>query len=241
MNKKQIHYCWFGRGELPELAIRCINSWKKQMPDYEIIEWNEDNFDVRMIPYSSAAYDAKKYAFVSDYARFWVLYHYGGIYLDTDVELLQPLDDIISQGPFLGCERDGVNEHTNFIAVNPGVGMYAEAKMPFYENLLAKYKQMEFNTDVSKIPTIVDHTTNALLEHGLVKTDQIQNVCGINVYPKEYFCPKSIITGETKITRNSYSIHHFNGSWQTGMQKLKLGVWFVLRRMKDLISKLKPR
>lgn len=106
MIPKIIHYCWFGRGPLPELAQKCIASWKKYLPDYEIKEWNEDNFDVNIIPYTAEAYAEKKYAFVSDYARFWVLYKYGGIYFDTDVEVIRPLDDIIAKGNFMGCETD---------------------------------------------------------------------------------------------------------------------------------------
>ena len=95
MIPKIIHYCWFGRNPLPQSAIKCINSWKKFFPDYEIKEWNEQNFDVNIIPYTSEAYQAKKYAFVSDYARMWVLYNYGGIYFDTDVEVIKPMKDIV--------------------------------------------------------------------------------------------------------------------------------------------------
>ena len=106
MIPKIIHYCWFGRNPLPELALKCIASWKKYMPDYEIKEWNEDNFDVNIIPYTAEAYAQKKYAFVSDYARFWILYRYGGIYFDTDVEVIRPIDDIIARGNFMGFETD---------------------------------------------------------------------------------------------------------------------------------------
>lgn len=106
MIPKIIHYCWFGRGPLPELAQKCITSWKKYLPDYEIKEWNEDNFDVNIIPYTAEAYKAKKYAFVSDYARFWILYKFGGIYFDTDVEVIRPIDDIVERGNFMGFETD---------------------------------------------------------------------------------------------------------------------------------------
>jgi len=106
MIPKVIHYCWFGRNPLPSLAIKCIESWRKYLPDYEIKEWNEDNFDVNIIPYTQEAYQVGKYAFVSDYARFWILYKYGGLYFDTDVEVIKPMDDIIARGPFMGCEKD---------------------------------------------------------------------------------------------------------------------------------------
>ena len=109
MIPKKIHYCWFGRGPLPDLAKKCIASWRKYLPEYEIKEWNEDNFDVHCIPYCSEAYDAGKYAFVSDYARFKILYEYGGLYFDTDVEVIKAMDDIISRGPFMGCVRVGGN------------------------------------------------------------------------------------------------------------------------------------
>ena len=106
MIPKKIHYCWFGRNPLPESALKCIESWRKYLPDYEIIEWNEDNFDVNSIPYTQQAYAARKYAFVSDYARFKILYEHGGLYFDTDVEVIKPMDDIVADGPFMGFEID---------------------------------------------------------------------------------------------------------------------------------------
>ena len=121
MIPKVIHYCWFGRNPLPESAIRCINSWKKFFPDYEIKEWNEDNFDVNIIPYTSEAYEAKKYAFVSDYARMWILYHYGGLYFDTDVEVIKNMDDIVAKGSFMGIEVE--YSEGSIMSVNPGLGL----------------------------------------------------------------------------------------------------------------------
>ena len=124
MIPKIIHYCWFGRNPLPELARKCIASWRKYLPDYEIKEWNEDNFDVNIIPYTAEAYAQKKYAFVSDYARFWILYRYGGIYFDTDVEVIRPLDDIIARGCFMGFETDPAPKQNGVDAcVNPGLGL----------------------------------------------------------------------------------------------------------------------
>lgn len=114
---KIIHYCWFGGKPLPKSAIKCINSWKKLFPDYEIREWNESNFDVNMIPYTKEAYVAKKYAFVSDFARFWILHEYGGIYFDTDVEVIRPMTDILLKGAYFGME--------NYSSINPGLGMAA--------------------------------------------------------------------------------------------------------------------
>ena len=133
MIPKVIHYCWFGHNPLPESAVKCINSWRKFMPDYEIKEWNEDNFDVNAIPYTAEAYQMKKYAFVSDYARFWILYQYGGLYFDTDVELIKPIDDIVEKGPFMGIEETCKIIPVNLVGyplVNPGLGISVEQGYP---------------------------------------------------------------------------------------------------------------
>ena len=122
MIPKVIHYCWFGRNPLPPFAVKCIESWKKFLPGYEIKEWNEDNFDVNIIPYTQEAYEARKYAFVSDYARFYILYHHGGIYFDTDVEVIKSIDDIIERGAFMGCENEAKPGATA-LAVAPGLGL----------------------------------------------------------------------------------------------------------------------
>ena len=128
MIPKVIHYCWFGHNPLPNMAVRCIESWRKYLPDYEIKEWNEDNFDVNMVPYTQEAYAEKKYAFVSDYARFWIIYNFGGLYFDTDVEIIKPLDEVVGKGPFMGCEQDYMPTENGTIvrgtgaAVNPGLG-----------------------------------------------------------------------------------------------------------------------
>ena len=122
MIPKVIHYCWFGRNPLPPFAVKCIESWKKFLPGYEIKEWNEDNFDVNIIPYTQEAYEARKYAFVSDYARFYILYHHGGIYFDTDVEVIKSIDDIIERGAFMGCENEAKPGATA-LAVGPWPGL----------------------------------------------------------------------------------------------------------------------
>ena len=139
MIPKVIHYCWFGRNTLPPLAVKCIESWKKYFPDYEIKEWNEENFNVNIIPYTKEAYEMKKYAFVSDYARFWILYHYGGLYFDTDVEVIRPMDDIIDKGPFMGCEKNIDNNGETILAVAPGLGLGANPGLGLYSELLQLY------------------------------------------------------------------------------------------------------
>ena len=148
MIPKIIHYCWFGRNPLPELALRCIESWKKFLPDYEIKEWNEDNFDVNIIPYTAQAYKAKKYAFVSDYARFWILYQYGGVYFDTDVEVIKPMEEFIKQGSFMGCENgaDGGG-----LRVAPGLGLGVESGSELYKEILDKYASFSFYNLLPKV------------------------------------------------------------------------------------------
>ena len=135
MIPQKIHYCWFGRNSLPESTQKCIASWRKYLPGYEIIEWNEDNFDVNSIPYTAQAYEAKKYAFVSDYARFKILYEHGGIYFDTDVEVIRPMDDIIAAGAFMGFEIDPCTERPSG-AVNPGLGLAASHGHSLYRTIL---------------------------------------------------------------------------------------------------------
>lgn len=207
---KIIHYCWFGRNPLPELAKKCIESWKKFLPDYEIKEWNEDNYDVRKIPYIAQAYDAKKYAFVSDFARFDILYKYGGVYFDTDVEVIKPLDDILEHGAFAGVERAG-----DAGSLNAGLGIASPAASPVYKEILDSYKESSFvKADGSlDLTTVVTRVSNIFKKHGLKDVDEIQEVAGVTVYPAEYFCPKNFETGELHITENTRTIHWFDGSW----------------------------
>ena len=148
MIPKTIHYCWFGGNPLPKLAMKCINSWKKYFPDYTIIEWNEHNYDISKIPYIAEAYKAKKYAFVSDYARFDILYQCGGLYFDTDVEVIKPFDDILSHGPFMGCEIDGGEKEIN---VAPGLGIAASPGLGIYKHIIDFYATQHFLKDDGSI------------------------------------------------------------------------------------------
>lgn len=221
---KVIHYCWFGGNPLPPLAEKCIASWKKFLPDYEIKRWDESNFDVNMIPYTKEAYEAKKYAFVSDFARFWILYNYGGVYFDTDVEVIKPFDDILAQGPFMGCENNVIEgQDPSKLNVAPGLGLAVEAKNNTYKELIDLYKTLHFkNPDGSNnLTTIVDYTTGYFCNRGLRNTNEIQNIEGINIYPREYFCPRDSETHKLKITDKTHSIHHYQASWVTGYPKFK--------------------
>lgn len=240
MIPKIIHYCWFGRNPLPPLALKCIDSWKKHFPDYEIKEWNEDNFDVNIITYTKEAYLSKKFAFVSDYARFWILYHYGGLYFDTDVEVIKSMDDIILQGPFMGCENDA--SETSVANVAPGLGLGVIPGLSFYKEMLDLYATLRFiNLDGSyNQKTIVAYTTELLSSHGLQNTNEIQECENILIYPKEYFSPKDFFTGKITITDKTRTIHHFDMSWKSKNEKRKLLLQrFLGLKMTLLISKIK--
>lgn len=219
-----IHYCWFGKNPLPPLAIKCIESWKKYLPNYEIKEWNEDNFDVNIIHYTKEAYEAKKYAFVSDYARFWILYNYGGLYFDTDVEIIKPLNVIIEKGAFMGCEnydKSGKNLSQK-LGVNPGLGMGCIPHHPFFKEMLDSYSTEHFksSTGVYNLKNIVSRTTEAIEKYGLRFVREKQNITNIWIYPKDYFNPMNI-SGKLILTQNTYSIHHFAASWLSPKKKFK--------------------
>lgn len=230
MIPKKIHYCWFGGKPLPESAKKYIETWEKYCPDYEIIEWNEINFDVHQNQYCKEAYEAKKWAFVSDYARFWILYKYGGLYFDTDVEVIKPLDDIIAKGPFMGCERDADKSGATAIAVAPGLGLGVNPGLGLYKEILDLYENLHFkNLDGTyNLKTVVQYTTGILVKHGLKNTNQIQKCAGVYIYPREYFCPKNIDTGALEITENSYTIHHFEGSWLTPWLRFRHSIKLLL-------------
>lgn len=214
MIPKIIHYCWFGGKPLPKSAVKCINSWKKFFPDYEIKEWNESNFDVNMMPYTREAYSVKKYAFVSDVARFWILYQEGGLYFDTDVEVIAPMDDVIAKGPFMGIEAMDVYEK-GWPAINPGLGIAVEKGNEFYRSMLTYYEQIHYyDSNGNPLPgTVVLHTTKLLKEKGLKPQEEIQCVGGIWIYPPEYFCPLEDVTGILRKTPNTRSIHWYSKTW----------------------------
>lgn len=232
MIPKIIHYCWFGRNPLPESAIKCINSWEKFFPDYEIKEWNEDNFDVNMIPYTREAYEAKKYAFVSDYARFWILYKYGGLYFDTDVEVIKPMDDIIQRGPFMGVEVEAISSDAcmaHSLGVNPGLGLGVIPGLVIYKEILDYYSILHFiNTDGTfNQMTIVKHTTHVLIQNGLKQTNNLQYVAGVWIYPRDYFNPLDDNTGRLFITENTRSIHWYTKTWLK--KRHPITTWIVRR------------
>ena len=229
-----IHYCWFGRNPLPASAQKCIASWRKFLPDYVIKEWNEDNFDVNIIPYTRQAYEAKKYAFVSDYARFWILYHYGGLYFDTDVEVIKPFDDIVERGAFMGLEIDGTKKDTK-IAIAPGLGLGAEADMDIYKEILDGFAKLDFydangkRNHFSMIPMV----TEMFLKRGLKANGQIQRLDRITIYPQCFFNPYNSLNGRLQLTSETHSIHWYSASW---MDSRTLWLFKVKRLVRKLIN-----
>ena len=203
---KTIHYCWFGGNPLPPLAVKCIESWKKYCPDYEIVEWNETNFPPTFNDYVKEAYEAKKWAFVSDVARLYALVEFGGVYMDTDVEVLKSLDDILAYDAISGFEAvDSI----------PTGLMAAKKGHPLFQRLLSDYEGEHFlyEDGSMNMTTNVIRITDACLDYGLKLNNKMQTVGGFTLMPKEYFCPKDNITEEIKVTENTYTIHHFSSSW----------------------------
>ena len=218
MIPKKIHYCWFGRNPKPALAQKCIRSWKKYCPDYEIIEWNEDNYDLSAAPlYVRQAYEAKKWAFVTDYVRLQVVYEQGGIYLDTDVELRKPLDPLLVNRAYYGFE-DGMY-------VNTGVGFGSERGHYILQEMMEDYREIPFvredgSYDLLSCP---QRNTGVFLRHGLQQDNSMQILEeGTLILPCEYLNPKQWRTGEICITENTLSIHHFGASWYTPEMRRKL-------------------
>lgn len=202
----KIHYCWFGGKSKSPLICRCLESWRKYHPNDEIIEWNESNFDVNICPYVREAYQQKKYAFVSDYCRFFVLYNIGGCYLDTDVELIKPLIDLPEN--FVGFE-------TGARYVASGLIRGAKKGDQICREMIQSYDSDVFvlSNGSINLKTVCVRETEILIRHGLIQKNQLQLVDGTYVFPTDYFCPLDNSTGELKITNNTYSIHHYSGTW----------------------------
>lgn len=213
MIPKIIHYCWFGGNPLPEDAKRYIESWKKYCPDYEIKEWSEQTFDVHSIPYVKEAFEAKKWAFITDYVRLWAVYNYGGIYMDTDVEVLKPLDEFLKHHAFSGFESS-CNIPTGIMAGEKG-NLWFKLQLDYYTD--RHFKRVDGSLDLT---TNVVTITNITRQNYHIQLDNTYQDCGdIVFYPSEYFCPKNHETGIIELTGNSYTIHHFAGSWLADWQQ----------------------
>lgn len=222
MIPKIIHYCWFGRGKMPELAEKCISSWRKYCPDYVIKVWNEDNFDLDMFPYTREAYDNRKFAFVTDVVRLYVLKEIGGVYCDTDVELLAPLNSFLTHTAFSGFEDDK-DIPTGIMASEKG-GAWVSELLDYYDNrhFLLPDGHLDTTTNVTTI-------TNITLKHGLIRNNTFQDLAQyVTIYPKDYFCPKSHIDGKIVLTANTVCIHHFAGSWVPKEQQIERRIWRMI-------------
>lgn len=231
MNKipKVIHYCWFGGNEKSKLIKKCIASWKKYCPDYEIIEWNEDNFNLNINQYVREAYDNKKWAFVTDYVRLWVIYNYGGIYLDTDVELIKNLDSLLSYDSFFALET------SNYIAT--GLGFGAVKSNEIVKTMMDDYNEEHFQeTDgsLNLLPCPVRNSNSISHIYKKINYDKKINVFDNNAFlGTEFFCPFIPATGEMKKTNETIGIHWYNASWRSRKTNIK-GV--LLRPIKRIVG-----
>lgn len=203
---KFIHYCWFGKKPLSDDAKKCIESWKKYFPGYEIVQWNEGNFDICFNQYALEAYRRKKFAFFSDVARLFIVERYGGIYFDIDVEVISSFDDILKKGAFFGIENDG--------KLATGLGFGAEKGNWLVKEMLDYYNDKHFfadgKEDLTPCPII---NSRVAMKNGFSLKNTIETVRGVTVYPKDYFNPKAGYNKQVIVTDNTHSIHHYDGSW----------------------------
>ena len=206
MIPKKIHYCWFGNGKMPLREQRCIDSWKKFMPDFELVLWNESNFDVYAVPFTKEAYELKKYAFVSDYVRLFALVNEGGIYLDTDVEIIKPFYQFIKYQAFGSFETPNVVQTgvvgsvANGVLVKKMFSYYQDKKFVLADGSLNQVPNSKILTDI-------------LLDEGLVLNNSQQSLPSFELFPTDYFCPINQATQEITVTENTYCIHYLSGSW----------------------------
>lgn len=217
MIPKIVHYCWFGKKEKPNNVLKCIESWKTILHDYEFIEWNESNFDISYNDYTLKAYENQKFAFVSDVARLKALYDYGGVYLDTDVIVYKSFNTILDNSCVLGFEEK------NYVATS---FMGCEKQLPLIKEFLDFYSESTFNSLTTNVIILND----ILLSKGLIRNGEKQVLCDyINVYPQEYFSPYDYINCVMNSTDNTYCAHLFYVSWSKRRDKIK-------RIMKKMLS-----
>jgi len=207
MIPKVINYCWFGGQDKPAGVIAMIQSWKDKCPEFEIREWNESNYDIHKHPFMERALADKKWSFVSDYARLDIMFSYGGIYLDTDVEVIKDLTPLCEYHAYFGFESNDV--------VNDGQGFGCEAGMQIIKEMLDIYDEMVDKPYVES-PRL---RTRILKKHGLIQNGERQAVENIEIFPADFFCPKSFMTGRINITDNTYSIHYYDSTWKTEKEK----------------------
>lgn len=255
---KIIHYCWVGGNAKPQSVQYCIESWKRCCPDYEIREWNETNYDFTKNEYMRQAYEAKKWGFVPDYARLDIIYEYGGIYLDTDVEMVRSFDPLLENACFFGFEDTGDGAYF----VNCGHGFGAEPHHEAVRTVRDLYDQLTFDGSAVNPVASPHYTTQSLRQLGLVQENRDQTLSGVQVYASDVLCPKNFRTGKLHRTDRTVSIHHFTASWvdekikaeMAHQQKIKnrfghrLGGYVLYAesvvqkyRLKDMVTKLPVR
>ena len=232
MIPKIIHYCWFGRGEMPELAEKCIASWHEFMPDWEYRLWNEDNFDVNQLPYTKEAYEARKFAFVSDYVRLWALCNEGGLYMDVDFGVFKPFDDLLHWDAFAGFEGSKHLPMMMGVVASKPNGIWVKEQL---DNYLDRHFVLPDGT--LDLTTNVQFISAKMREQGFVQNGKEQDYKDLHVLPVEYFCPRQT-TGEYLRTENTYCDHLGLGSWteqETGW-KAKIGRMLGQKNLTRLIK-----
>jgi mannosyltransferase OCH1-like enzyme len=230
MTNKTIHYCWFGGSELPDDGVRCVESWRRYFPDFQVKEWNDGNYDVNKNDFIKQAYQNKKYAFVSDFARMEVIFDYGGIYFDTDVEIVRRLDEAYLNNGFMVFGRN----YRGDLGVNSGLGFGADKGNPLIGEILKGYENKQFlKSDGSLLlePCIILEN-KILIKNGLKLSDESQQVCGISVLPTQ-FCADY----RKKLTSQTYAIHYGNGSWVSEEDRERL---MLKRRLLPVFWKAAP-
>lgn len=206
MIPKIIHWCWFGGEQIPDENLKCIESWKRFCPDYEIIKWTEDSFDIGKCEYAKQAYNNGKWAFVSDFARLDIIYNYGGIYLDTDVELVKNLDELLMCDAFAGFQR---NFH-----IGLGLGYGSKMKNDVIKDMRDLYYQIPFEKDGKlNLTACPVYQTSILKQKGLLCNNSFQVLGDITIFPTDAFDCKSFPKARARRTDNTFSIHHYSESW----------------------------
>lgn len=236
MIPRTINYCWFGHNPLNTNVKKCIRSWKEKCPDYKIIQWNESNFNINDTPnFVKKAYKEGKWAFVSDYARLKIIYDNGGVYLDTDVELLKSLDKLIN------IYNTGYMGFEDIDRINTGLGFAAQKNDSLILELMNSYNNLNFDiNDLSNLSCPVINT-QVLVKNGLLLNNSLQKIDNIEILPTDYLCPENMYTGKTKITSNTISIHHYNASWMSPKELLRMKVIIFLKGLlpSKLVNKIR--
>lgn len=214
MIPKIINYCWFGKNPLPRSVKRCIESWAKYCPDYKIVEWNELNFDIHCHPFVESAYKSQAWAFVSDYARLKIIYENGGIYMDTDIELLKNIDFLLENKMYIGIQQQKK-------LCNTGLGFGAEAHHPIVKQMLEKYDNLIYSNDIAESIACPYLNSEVIQKQGYVESDEVQTINDVTVYPPRYMDPLSPGDAKNLLCNDTFSISHYAASWTSGSNRFK--------------------